>query len=689
MNVRRLGFWIASCSLALVLLIGVVDVQRTSPGPVTSVHAQLEKLEGGNACSQCHGGWFSDMRSSCLECHAPIAEQIESRTGLHGSQLKAITERCATCHSEHHGASFAIVNDQSFALAGAKSRADFDHALIGWEMSGAHLEPACSKCHENADVAVLAEGQSRFLGKRQDCASCHEDPHEGRMRVSCVSCHGQEKWDGLHSEGHDERLPLIGGHGDVSCRTCHEKDSARSLEALGEAAIKPRPRECADCHESPHVESFTRAAAFALGKSERAGCVVCHAAEHDLFRDERLDLSAEQHAGSGFSLGAPHAELECAQCHDPELASFAERYPGRGQDQCSACHADPHEGQFASGPFSSGDCIACHSRQHFDPHEFDLEKHALTALRLEGAHAKAECAECHHDPQPERARQFRGTPDQCVQCHEDAHDAFFAEKLARVPPSPPNGDCARCHDAERFSNADAGFDHANWTGFAVLGAHAQASCEACHPRAETADETGRTFGRVAEHFGEFESCATCHDDPHGGDFDRPRHPKRFRDATSCARCHDTSSFRSLPFGFDHGLWTRFGLEGGHEGLSCSDCHAPLRKPDELGRTWARAAGTSCADCHDDPHAGQFEVAGEADCARCHTSSHDSMLHFDHETDARFALGAAHRKLDCSACHHVEERAGLEFVRYRPLGTRCVDCHGVGEDVLLRRKSRGK
>lgn len=692
MKLTRVSFWIATLSLCAVLLIGVVDVQRTSPGPIANVHAQLEKLAGGENCSQCHGGWFSDMTDSCLECHAPIADQIEGRRGLHGAQLKALTQRCATCHSEHHGAGFAIVNDQSFALAGAKSRAEFDHALVGWEMSGKHLEQECSKCHSNADLQVLPEGAVRFLGLSRDCASCHDDPHEGRMVVSCASCHGQETWDGLHSLGHEKHLPLIGGHGDVSCRTCHEKDAPRSLEALGEAVHKPKPRECSTCHESPHVETFTRGAALAAHLATGAACVTCHAAEHDSFRDERLQLSAQQHAASGFALAAPHDALECAQCHEPAAADFAARYPGRGQDQCSACHQDPHGGQFASGPFSGGDCIACHSREHFEPHEFDLAKHARAALALDGRHAQTECAQCHADPPRDEPRQFRGTDSQCSACHGDAHDAFFAAKLAKSRPPPPNGDCARCHDAASFSNAHASFDHAAWTGFEVLGAHAQSSCESCHPRAHEPDRNGRSFGRVHEHFGKFENCGTCHGDPHGGDFDKQRHPKLFRGHASCARCHDSTSFRALPHGFDHGLWTRFGLEGGHEGLSCSDCHTPLRKPDALGRTWARAAGASCADCHDDPHAGQFNLGGEAkgvaDCARCHTSRDESMLDFDHEFDARFALGDAHSKLDCAACHKTESSGGFEFVRYRPLGTRCVDCHGVGEDVLLRRRPRG-
>lgn len=688
MKAGRISFWIATLSLAAVVMIGVVDVRRTSPGQVTRVHARVDDIAEGSACSACHGGWFSDMTDACLECHAPIEEQIEARSGLHGVQPREIAKRCATCHSEHHGASFAIVNDQSFALAGAKSRKDFDHALIGWEMNGAHLELACSECHENADEPLLPEGAVRYLGLAQDCASCHDDPHEGAMAIACASCHGQETWEGLHSLGHEERLPLIGGHGDVSCRQCHAEGDAHSLERLGEARTRPTARECAVCHESPHTDEFTDATALASSKTPGAGCVICHAAEHDTFRDERIELSDAQHAASGFSIGVPHEAVECSLCHEPEL-DFASRYPGRGQDQCSACHEDPHDGQFAEGPFSQGDCIACHSREHFDPHGFDVAKHALTALELTGAHLEAECSECHKDPLGDSARVFRGTASDCDACHRDAHDDFFDARLATANKAPPNGDCARCHDAVSFSNGEETFDHALWTGFPVRGSHDQASCEACHPRSAKPDRAGRTFGRVSAHFGRFENCQTCHADPHGGAFDRPRHPTVWHGGSSCARCHDETSFRAMPNGFDHGLWTRFALVGGHEGLSCSQCHEPLRKPDAEGRTWARAAGQSCADCHEDPHAGQFDIAGAADCARCHNVKTESMLHFDHETDARFALGEAHRELDCSACHGVELAGEEEFVRYRPVPFRCVDCHGVGEDLLLRRKPRGK
>ena len=91
--------------------------------------------------------------------------------------------------------------------------------------------------------------------------------------------------------------------------------------------------------------------------------------------------------------------------------------------------------------------------------------------------------------------------------------------------------------------------------------------------------------------------------------------------------------------------------------------------------------------HADPHAGQFEVEGETDCARCHTDALASFLAFDHDRDARFALGEAHAGVECSACHPAREQGGKLVVRYRPVPSECFDCHGVHEEVLLRQRPR--
>lgn len=679
--------WVTACSLGAVLLMAIVDVDRASPGPVAAVHARLETIEGGASCSACHGGWFTSMTEACLDCHDRIEDQIDAGRGLHGTLADSLAGSCATCHGEHHGAGFDTVNVRSFALAGVPDPLAFDHERIGWKMDGRHLEVSCAACHENARADVLEEGQMRFLGLVQDCASCHEDPHEGRMRISCASCHGQSAWDDLRSTGHERHLALVGGHGDVECRTCHAQDGAHALEALGERGARPEARTCAECHDSPHSTDFASFSARLAGLDPERGCVACHAAEHEAWRESAAILTPGQHAFSGFPLDAPHEAASCAGCHDAGAGDFRARHPGRSPDACSTCHADPHGGQFHSGPFAGQECTACHDALAFAPHAFTPEEHARAAMPLDGRHLEVQCQACHTIPGEGAPRAFRGIGATCDACHADAHHGYFDERAAEVEPD-PHGDCALCHTTAGFDADANAFDHAGWTGFPILGAHAQESCTSCHPSMERPDETKRVFGRVAEHFGASGGCATCHADPHEGRFDAPDLPATVADREGCARCHEETSFRSFPRGFDHGLWTGFALVEGHAEASCADCHEPLRRPDAAGRTWGPANGSSCADCHPDPHARQFEVDGATDCARCHASERPRYLAFDHDRDSRFALGDQHERLDCSACHiSFALPSGAEVVRYRPIGTECVDCHGIQEEVLVRRRRK--
>ncbi|MBL8856974.1 MAG: hypothetical protein JNL28_00500 [Planctomycetes bacterium] len=690
MSWRSPKLWITVCSLLAVSMVAIVDTRRTSPGPIAGVHAQLDEIDGGNSCSQCHGGWFSDMTSACLDCHAVIGEQIESRRGVHGIPNKALADNCAACHGDHHGANFALVNDRAFRGIGAKSKAEFDHNAIGFEMNGRHAEIGCVDCHEHAEASLLPEGAKRFQGLSQACGSCHEDPHEGRMQVSCASCHGQTQWDQLHSQGHERFLPLIGGHGDVGCRQCHAESDAHSLESMGDTGARLAARECSACHASPHSDPFVIQVAQAVAKPSGASCVVCHSAEHTLFREPSLKISAEQHAFTGYRLDAPHDAPLCADCHDPRLQQFSERYPGRSPDACSACHADPHGGQFATGPYAAQECTACHARAHFVPNTFTAEQHALSKLVLDGKHATTQCNDCHTKPAEDAPRVFQGTAAECAACHRDAHGGFFEDSLTPEE-LPDHGSCAACHTTTTFAEIPApGFDHLRFTDFAILGAHAQSECASCHPSAAAPDESGRTFGRVEEHFGAFTGCITCHTDPHQGRFDTPSSPREVEGRTDCARCHDESSFRAFPRGFDHGRWTGFQLVGAHGRVSCSSCHEPLHAPDSVGRTWQAALGNKCSDCHFDPHAGQFEARGANSCAQCHSDALENFIAFNHDRDSRFPLREQHAEIACSACHKPWVSAsGEEVVRFRPLGTECVDCHGVQEDVLMRRKRRSR
>lgn len=688
MNWRSPKLWISSFSILGVSLFAVVDMQRTSPGPVSTVHGRLSEIEGGTSCSSCHGGWFSDMTESCKECHAPISEQIAAGKGLHGRLESALAASCGTCHSEHHGTGFALVNDAAFRRAGAASREEFDHAVVGYAMEGRHVEVGCVECHEHADDEVLAEGTRRFLGLSQDCASCHEDVHEGRMRVSCASCHGQMSWDQLHSEGHDVFLPLVGGHGQADCRQCHAEGDPHSLENMTNESVCPTPRDCVSCHESPHAGRFVAGVASMVDMPERRSCSTCHLPAHTSFRAPGLTVTPEQHAQAGFPLTAPHDLAQCALCHDPEAPSFQARHPGRSPDACSTCHADPHGGQFTQGTFAAQECTACHSREHFLPHEFDVKRHDATSMPLTGRHVATECAECHERPAPGAPREFRGTPGACDACHADAHDGFFAEKLADVELS-ERGECAECHVTESFETIPPpGFDHARFADFALAGAHTQEECRSCHVPTTKPDDAGRRFGRIERRDDHFRGCVTCHADVHEGKFDEPGMPLTVDGRSDCARCHDESSFRTLPHGFEHGRWTGFQLEGAHGAAECSACHEPVRATKGDPRTWTKAMGAACSDCHVDPHAGQFAVEGQVDCARCHTDALPNFLSFNHDRDSRFPIDEQHDELDCAACHQPWTTPdGFEVTRYKPLGIECVDCHGTQQDVLAKRKRR--
>jgi hypothetical protein len=685
-NLRRTGVLLGIVSAIGVLLVVMAATERKSPGRVSSVHGRIAELDGGESCSKCHGGWFGDMRSACSECHGDIATQLTERRGLHGTLAVEVASNCSNCHGEHHGDEFQLVNRLAFAQAGVPDHKRFDHARIGFVMAGRHLELECRECHLHADATLLPEGQKRYLGLQQQCASCHADPHGGRMQFDCTTCHGQHTFAEPGLADHDRWLPLHGAHAAVGCRQCHAESTAHALEALRPGAAE-RGRQCADCHQAPHAPAFLLGNAAAAAQTPTGVCVVCHALDLPKFTDPGVTVTPAQHAHGGFPLQAPHDDVACADCHRPGT-TWTERHPGRAPQQCRSCHGDPHHGQFDSGPFAADGCVACHAATHFAPHEFDRDHHARAALPLDGAHAQLECKQCHADPAPDVPRTFRGTPSRCEQCHDDVHGDAFAAHGERLRAA-PRGSCALCHGTEAFAALDhARFDHADWTGFRIDGAHAQIECTDCHARTSAPDPLGRRFGRIPEHGAGVASCATCHGDPHAGAFDRGALPTAIDGRSGCVRCHDTASFRALPHGFDHGAATGYVLAGRHAELDCTSCHERLPTADAAGRTWRQAAGRDCADCHRDPHQRQFERLGQTDCNRCHKSTTTfATLSFRHNLDSRFQLGDQHSKVPCASCHKPESIEGKTVTRFKPLPVECVDCHGREEGGAAFRRRR--
>lgn len=217
---------------------------------------------------------------------------------------------------------------------------------------------------------------------------------------------------------------------------------------------------------------------------------------------------------------------------------------------------------------------------------------------------------------------------------------------AQQPIKNPHGklqeECAVCHSAEAWTPArvSAQFDHAK-KGFALSGAHAQASCRSCHASLDF-------HGAASE-------CASCHKDIHRGEL-----------GTDCSRCHTPRNFldRSRMVGA-HRL-TRFPLNGAHLMIDCENCHTPAPE----GRLTYVNLSTQCVDCHRPQYLAAKNpdhVAGgiALTCNDCHAPTIWTAARFNHAAGG-FPLTGIHGTLTCQQCHGTSG-----FTLASPA---CVSCH---------------
>ncbi len=545
-------------------------------GADTYTHARLEfRLTGahtGLACERCHAN--ANVQ--------PLPAGVQRFLGA--------DQACATCHRDPHEGEFGDGcarchgQDEPFEKV-----ARFAHDAR-FPLAGVHAGVACGKCHEATGPLsvskLIARGESGRRGPVRGCAVCHRDPHEGEFGDGCARCHGQdEPFEKVARFAHDARFPLAGVHAGVACGKCHEATgplSVSKLIARGESGRRGPVRGCAVCHDSPHRGSFTAGVAAAVGTDAEQACATCHSTERAGWASSMHEPGL--HLATGFPLVAPHAKLQCADCHAG--ASFAERYPGRAAQDCRACHGDPHRGELAKGPFAKDRCVDCHAPHAFTPANFAVERHAKTRFPLDGAHAAVPCSACHDKP-ADGPRSFAVVGRDCASCHADAHTGYFARSpLARATDRAAG--CDACHDTVEFANAAQGFDHGRYTRYPLQGAHARARCDACHPRSTKPDHNGRRFGQ-AQAPGGARFCATCHDDVHAGQF-------RVGGVTDCSSCHlESDSFSKIKF--DHQRDARFKLDADHAKLACSACHRSYDVPGGGKLVRYKPLGRECRDCH--------------------------------------------------------------------------------------------
>lgn len=640
------GLLLGTLSLALVLWLAWRDFGAVAegPGPLHPAHAQVAELQGAAGCARCHEPGAGATPARCAECHPAIGAQWRDGRGLHGALAQSGHTQCAPCHGEHHGGAVALLPQHAFVQAGLRLDA-YDHRhSAGFALAGAHSGLACVRCHPAAEAAAPPSG-GRFLGLRQECMACHEDPHRQTFGDDCQHCHGQQgPWRAAPGLRHP-RFELQGAHARVACAGCHAEDSAHSVAA--ERSTEVPVRACRVCHADPH-----RAGGQSLQLAAAERCERCHGVESFA----APVWTPERHAAV-FALRSAHANTACADCHGGGDVPVRWRGPVPEPSACSACHTDPHGAAVAA----VGACADCHDDARTNwPVRVSPAQHAALGQPLAAPHADVACQACHRGATYAARYPGRAAAD-CRACHADVHGGQFARHGV-------DRQCTDCHLPTSFVPAQFGVAAHATTAWPLTGAHEAVACAGCHR--EVRPECGRRFRGTAT------ECHACHADPHRGRFERPGLPAaRPADPrqTGCARCHDTGAFAPVQ-DFDHALWTGYELVGAHQAVACAGCHPrPVAGALRLGQ----ARGSACADCHADPHAGQFAVAGRTDCARCHTVQSFTGWPFDHGA-TRFPLDAVHAGLACRKCHRVEAAAdGTLAVRYRPLGVLCGDCHTLG------------
>ena len=568
-----------------------------SPGPLAKGHAELDGLQN---CTRCHAAGQKLSPDRCLECHKEVRARIAEGKGLHG-RIPAGERACENCHHEHQGRSFPLVD------WGPGGERRFDHAKTGWPLRGKHARLECATCHESRRVTtaearqVAAKGRHTFLGLPLACADCHFDEHRGQAARDCQRCHDEKAWK--PAPGFDHRktaYPLQGLHARVGCAKCHESQADPAGKRAFPAAVSERflrfkpvaHAACTDCHKDPHQNRFGQA------------CATCHS----VAGWKKLKPAGQAvgfHDKTRYPLRGKHAEAACQACHGPFRGQKAARYKGLAFETCTRCHADTHVGQMGRSGSPEAACERCHGVDGFQPAKFDLAEHDKTRYPLEGGHRAVACALCHpRDPKlearfpaatrsalaaqkrPATVSLFRVDRNvdarRCQACHRDVHAGQFASRVEK-------GGCQACHELASFKQVR--FDHAKDSRFPLLGKHATAACGSCH-RAGAGPS-----GPVVRYRPLDLACASCHADPHVGQF-------AVKGATECSKCHFADDWKKLLFKHEP-PFTGYRLDGKHRQVACARCHQAVAVARGVEVRRYRPLPTACESCHRDFHRGAF------------------------------------------------------------------------------------
>jgi hypothetical protein len=508
------------------------------------------KLDGKHAtlaCNRCHN----------RERIAPAERPAILAKDLNRSYL-GLSQSCTSCHEDKHRGQLGTRCEQCHNASDWKVNKVFEHSKTKYPLTGAHLNVNCQKCH-----AQGANGLRRYVGLRFGrCADCHTDPHHGSFKQSCEECHTTVAWKKTTSlstkfNHSTTKYPLEGKHAQVNCETCHRGDDFKKPVAFkfcgdchkpdphgGQFSKRADQGACESCHT---VDGF-KPAKYALAEHNKSdfplrekhaevGCAKCHSPAgkatiykvkftlcldchkdahrgqfakapylnrceqcHNETNFHKSSMTLARHQKTDFKLTGGHIAVACIDCHKPVEESGPARYHFEDLS-CTACHKDPHRGQFAKrmaeGRSPAKGCTGCHSTKEWkDLAAFD---HSSSTFELKGAHRAVACDGCHRPPNMERTLEnvdYTLAPTKCEGCHENIHGPQFSRKGSGVTL------CADCHNDSKWRPST--FDHER-TIFSLKGAHQNVGCKSCHGNFKDVNGKSVLFYKPTP-----AACSACH-----------------------------------------------------------------------------------------------------------------------------------------------------------------------------------
>ncbi|KPK34479.1 MAG: hypothetical protein AMK70_07315, partial [Nitrospira bacterium SG8_35_1] len=349
------------------------------------------------------------------------------------------------------------------------------------------------------------------------------------------------------------------------------------------------------------------------------------------------------------SLGKGIPDAACTACHEKLVLRIKENkgFHATIKDKCVFCHKD-HLGEDQD--------ITSLNKKTFN--------HKDTGYVLQDSH-NVDCNKCH-----KKEKTFLGLSQECLTCHTDVHKKTLSQ------------DCRQCHNFAEWKIIQ--FEHNKFSKYSLIGKHADAKCEGCHPEEIVSGgmtDAGKTFKVMKLKDIKSDSCNDCHADVHKGKLKQK----------TCAQCHSPEEWKKTAFEHNNASLSDYQLIGKHKKAACELCH-PVAKIEvsingarekKKVRQFKGIEHGNCSNCHYDVHKEQFK---DKSCDSCHSLEKgwkEFTFRHDSEDYKGYKLAGKHKETDCEKCHEKSNVKYKEFDQRKKLkigsftgikSERCTDCH---------------